>query len=585
MTAGLFHTDSPLLEWLPDETLFSLCSRHHRLWGYSSAWQTAQVLFGGRRVGIHHDLPSGLDEFCRRTGGVFGPPAEIATDRTLLRFYRPFLEAHEIEAAVQTMRGPSVAHLKFRLGLLTSRFRANHPLKACPECMKGDLDSHGWAYWHIDHQYPGIWACPRHKCWLRVSTLKSTGVERFLWHLPDNAGLTSVGPEPSDATTEAVLRLAGTIVTLIERWTGAGVLQLQRVRPELLQQAAARGWVTSGGSLRMKQAAPAYLDYCTTLRVVPEFAGLPGGLAEAEVQLGRFLHRIPRGTHPLRILLAIDWLFGDAQTFLGGEAQADEGDRGQAPDPGSSGIITSDHPVDCRKQQVLDLVSTRVSVSAAAGEVGVAVATAMAWLAAAGVAVPRRPKILTSEVLATLVNDLRTGMEKPEAARKYGVSAVTITRVLRTVTGLQSAWHEARFARAQSEARAEWLRALGQYPGLGTKLLRATVPSAYAWLYRNDRAWLADHPPAQTNRNSAPRSGSVRWDERDAYLSKAVLDAALTLSRTGSGKPLRLWQLYQTVPELKAKLETLDRLPLTRRVIETALERRGSRGKPKDLFE
>lgn len=61
-----------------------------------------------------------------------------------------------------------------------------------------------------------------------------------------------------------------------------------------------------------------------------------------------------------------------------------------------------------------------------------------------------------------------------------GASGVTVTRVLRTVVGLQSAWHAARLARAQSEARAEWLKALEQYPGLGTKLLRAMAPSAYA---------------------------------------------------------------------------------------------------------
>lgn len=582
---GLFRSESPLLTWLPDETLFSLCSRHHRLWGYSAAWQTAKVLFGGRRVGVHHDLPSGLDDFSARTGGILGRPAEIATKRTLLRFYRPFEEEHDIEAAVQTMRGRSVANLKFRLGLLTSRFRANHPLKACPECMKVDLASHGWMYWRIDHQYPGVWACPRHRCWLRVSTMKSTGVERFLWHLPDDAGLTPVTLQPRQATTDAVMRLAGNVVTLIEQATGAGGLQLQHVRPALIQQAEGNGWVTRAGSLRMQQAAPAYLDYCAALRIVPELAALPSSLAEAEMQLGRLLHRVPRDTHPLRILIAIDWLFGDASAFLGGEMHAEMGDQDAASTSESGCGGAPQGLADGRKQQVLDLVSAGVSVTAAAAEVGVAVATAMAWLAAAGIAIPRRPKILTAEVFALLVKELRTGMDKSEAARKFGVSVVTITRVLRTVVGLQSAWHAARFARARSEARAEWLKALEQYPGLGTKLLRATVPSAYAWLYRNDRSWLADHPPESPSRDPAPRSGSVRWDERDASLSKCVLDAALDLSRSGPGKPVRLWQLYQAVPELKAKLSALDRLPLTRRAIESTLGRRTSGGRSRALFE
>src|SRR3546814_14840989 len=60
------------------------------------------------------------------------------------------------------MSGASVAHLKFRLGLLTSRFRANHPLKACPACMTKDLDDHQTTYWRLDHQFPGVWHCPVH---------------------------------------------------------------------------------------------------------------------------------------------------------------------------------------------------------------------------------------------------------------------------------------------------------------------------------------------------------------------------------------------------------------------------------------
>jgi len=32
-----------LLCWLPDETLFSLVSRHHQLWGHVTSAQTCQL--------------------------------------------------------------------------------------------------------------------------------------------------------------------------------------------------------------------------------------------------------------------------------------------------------------------------------------------------------------------------------------------------------------------------------------------------------------------------------------------------------------------------------------------------------------
>ena len=116
---------APMLDWVEGETLFSLCSRLHQMWGHCSSWQTTQLLFGHRRAGTHHDLPSRLQEFDTRTAQRYGPASELAMERTILRFYRPFVPSAGVRSAAETMRGASVAHLKFRLGLLTSRFRAN----------------------------------------------------------------------------------------------------------------------------------------------------------------------------------------------------------------------------------------------------------------------------------------------------------------------------------------------------------------------------------------------------------------------------------------------------------------------------
>lgn len=82
------------------------------------------------------------------------------------------------------MRGNGIAHLKYRLGLLTSGLGAAHPLKSCPECMQADLEGHGWAYWRRAHQLPGVWVCPSHGIPLQVSHLKLDQVARFAWTLP-----------------------------------------------------------------------------------------------------------------------------------------------------------------------------------------------------------------------------------------------------------------------------------------------------------------------------------------------------------------------------------------------------------------
>ena len=583
---GLFKPDLALMSWLPGETLFSLCSRHHRLWGYATASQSARVLFGGPRTGTQHDFPSALDEFERRTAGCLGTATGLARDRTLLRYYRPFRTPDEMAGAVEQMRGPSVAHLKFRLGLLTSRFRANHPLKACPSCMQSDLATEGWTYWHVQHQFPGVWMCPWHAEPLLISTVKSTGVERFLWHLPTLDRLVRGGHPRSPASDESLHRLAQLSVTLVEQHAADGWLGLSRLQPLLFAQAARRGWVSSAGSLRLKQAAPDYLAHGVAFRDVAEFAGLATNLDEAKAHVGRLLRSPRTDTHPLRLMLAIDWLFGDAASFLARDDDLDDpaGGMGFGTAPGTK--PDRPDPREDRQARLFALLRSGQSASAAAQQIGIDVATAMTWAVAADLPVRRRPKILKDPLRAQLVKELRRGSDKASVAARHGVSIPTINRVLRSDVGLHAAWKSACTIRDRDSARKTWQTLLRKYPMLGTKLLRAMNPSAYAWLYRHDRTWLAEHAPREGAPLPARRISGVRWDERDAALSSAVRRAALLLAQDRPPKPLRLGQIEQAVPELRPKLAVLHRLPLTKRALNDALTRRRSPHKhDRDLFE
>lgn len=204
-----------LLSWLPDETFFSLVSRHHQLWGHVTAAQTCQLMFGSARAGVHHDLPNSLGAFAQRTNVLLGDVDSIARERTLLNFYAAFAPPDETANAVACMSGASVAHLKLRLGILTSRFRANHPLKACPQCLEQDLRETGWAYWHLKHQFPGVWMCTAHQQPLLQSALKANGVERFQWLLPRLADLHSASTQSPEAASCSVLLSLAELIVLI----------------------------------------------------------------------------------------------------------------------------------------------------------------------------------------------------------------------------------------------------------------------------------------------------------------------------------------------------------------------------------
>lgn len=570
----------PLPDWLPGETLFSHTSRTHALWGYRDAGQTAAILFGTRRAGTQHDLPSCLDEWEARTASILGSAGTVARQRTLLTYYRKFMSAEDENEVVAQIRGPSVAHLKFRLGLLTSRFRACHPLKACVECVQEDVERHGWAFWHLEHQYPGVWACRKHGCGLRESLRKSTGVGRFAWHLPD------IGDLRAEASFDAerVGALASTIVELVENeW-------LERIDSATLHatyrnELARRGWITGQGRLRLQVIAQEFLEHSRALRSLPELRALPDSYDAAVVQVGRLLRPARTGTHPIRHFVTVNWLFGGARLFLNAyRASQHEPDGALGKEPPSvnfSSIKTGDP----RRAEFFALLRDDPSLSmrGAAAALGMDTSTAMAWAARAGVRVNRRAKFLTLDKRMRLVATLRSGCEKRDAAQEIGVSIQTVTRTLLTEIGLHDAWCQARLARTRSAHRQTWTWLLAECGFLGAKVMRSMAPTAYAWLYRNDRAWLQANRPNVATRNTQHRP-LVRWEERDVTLSTQVQQAALALSRQQGIHRIFLWQLYQAVPDLKPKLQVLDRLPLTRKVIVMVLAWRRDQPFSEDLL-
>lgn len=563
------------LSWLPGETLFSLVSRHHYFWGYTLSARTCEHFFDHPRAGSQHDLPSRLSHFVARTVGRFGNGQKIATGHTLLAYYAAFVSAGELENAIACMAGGSVAHLKFRLGILTSRFRANHPLKACAACMTEDRAAFGWAYWHVDHQYPGVWICQKHDESLRESTLKATGVERFHWHLPSEEHFREWPTEKRIAIQGAqaeLQSLSGQVLDLVSQ-ASVQKIDTSRLHEVYRAELVRRQWVSSGGSFRMPVIASSFLDHVKNLRVLPELEALPATAEEAVTQLGRLLRPPRSGTHPLRHLVLINWLFGSAETFWLAYSSALNPLVTLRKEVFASVRQPERDAKDPRHEQLFSLLSVqKQSVRKAAKSIGIDVGTAMAWASQAGLLVPRRPKKLAGELRQQTIADLQNGADKAVAAKNADVSIVTITKLLLSEVGLHAAWCQSREMRARSSARDAWSQLLQTHGGLGVKFMRALDPAAYAWLYRNDRAWLGKHKPDRLA--AIATSGLLRamWDTRDAALSVEVERVVLELRQNGAIRRIKLWQIYQAIPALKAKLASLDRLPLTRRAIEYALQ-------------
>src|SRR5471030_1327260 len=173
----------PILDWLPGESLYSLIARNHYYRGHQDPLHIVYAFFG-TSVGKSRQMDmTEIDVLVARTEGSLGTAQQVLEERTLLRFYRIFMEGDRF---FEPGRLSTDSTLKFPMGLQTGRFRIQHPLKGCSVCLEQDARDIGFQYWRLSHQFLGLWVC-------LTETMKTICVGRFLIDVPAEAKVSFQG--------------------------------------------------------------------------------------------------------------------------------------------------------------------------------------------------------------------------------------------------------------------------------------------------------------------------------------------------------------------------------------------------------
>lgn len=546
-----------LIGWLPDETVYSLASRFHRLSGNTRFDITARQLFGTAHGGYPHDLPSGIRHFASVFAGDLGSVEAIIRERTILPFFMVLREASQRQYAISALASAQIGSLKAKLGLLASRLGAHCPLKACLVCIDADRREHGTAYWHRTHQFPGVWICRRHEAPLAYSISSRAGTDRFGWTLPEPTDIPITVDDRSAAGNSAA---SWTLAALIDdAVSDTRVLSPSRVSMTLLATLQKLGLARSDGRLHPDRVSTQFAQALEGLSGSTEIVSLNTGRAAL---YGQVLHslRSPATGHALRHFLVLHWLYGSWHDFIACY---------ESPQPEAEELVPAEtpgrrHPA---RSHLVELVGERgLSPSAAAHEVGVSVVTAQAWLAAAGHELTRRPSKLERRTLDRLIADLAAGADITVAAGAAGVSVTSANRILRTEIGLLERRQRSLEEQRRAASRRSWKAALRSCGS--SSLARQLAAADYAWLYRNDRDWLNEANATVPRRQ--PCGPRLDWESRDRDFCARVQTAALVLFERGNRK-IRLATLLRETPELKAKLDVLHLMPRTAKVLRMLL--------------
>jgi hypothetical protein len=147
----------------PDELLYSIVARYHIRSGNKSFLQTHQELF--ETTELQPDkivLPNNLNFLASQLpkGSVLTVESLIKRN-TLYPFFRTFLTPLEIYSFKNLVREKSSTSIS-QAAKISDKER-NTVLKFCPKCQQEDIQKYGEAYWHRQHQIPGMLVCLKHQ--------------------------------------------------------------------------------------------------------------------------------------------------------------------------------------------------------------------------------------------------------------------------------------------------------------------------------------------------------------------------------------------------------------------------------------
>ncbi|ASD20428.1 TniQ family protein [Pseudomonas aeruginosa] len=192
-------------EPLPDETLYSLAVRYHRIVANDSYRRTSQELFGTYSRTCGSVLPCCLGPLSAQLGGLYSV-GELVESLTLLPLYRPFLKQAAYESAVRRMEGTQGTGLKMSLGITASGLLKYASFRYCGACIEHDLTHYGVPYWHRIHMATGVCVCPHHGNILLSASFPGNSEWRCML-LPGETCGTPVLKESSSEASQAIAEM------------------------------------------------------------------------------------------------------------------------------------------------------------------------------------------------------------------------------------------------------------------------------------------------------------------------------------------------------------------------------------------
>lgn len=146
-----------------EESALGYCWRSSIVSGRKRIKGLADYLVERRTLQPPWIVPANLRQLHARLAPVFSSPDEILKNHTCMPALMPFVRAKHVTALLNhLLEGEHVRGISAVVGFSGRNIESRPAMALCLECVRADQSRGGVAYWHREHQLPGLGYCPHH---------------------------------------------------------------------------------------------------------------------------------------------------------------------------------------------------------------------------------------------------------------------------------------------------------------------------------------------------------------------------------------------------------------------------------------
>ncbi len=442
----------------PGELVFSRIIRHFIQSGMTST-DYLEWIFGTRKVSIHPVLTCDLETISQFT------KEDVETllfQQTTAPLFLTFMSSQTADlkrlmASGDSSKALRICHYhKFSHGTGLS-------LEYCSLCAREDIQNQGVAYWHREHQIPGVNACSVHGTLLNIEPIAER--QRL------NESLLPVFSKNVKYASEKEVEFAIFSKDILTYFSDSNKsLELSIYKSEL----AVQGYISNHGRVRRKKLMNDFFVYS---KQFPKIDPIYFPKNEKDYKYFSFLLSGIGNQHPFKYLSLGFWLFRKLDKLL----------TVRKVKPRKKGIKISKLHKEIRVRKKIQTSGKEIKI--------------------------------TESVKQQIFIMAKRGFHRAAIAKRFDISAGSVEHEISQHPGMVEHRKRCKFESRRRRYRLQIIRFRQSQPQALRKDIRKAHDAAYIWLYHYDHQWLEQVLPKATR--PKPK-GRVDWELRDRELVDKV---------------------------------------------------------------